>query len=277
MPIIHKFDVSAIDWNDFRDYVFKKYAKSWAYTVYAYAKKYVHLINNPSRLETFSDSKKNSVLKSLTAFSKYYGFYGEFQKKIKDYGIKYSRSSSIDAFLRIFSNNNKDVLVWYHKALSVLNEESKTYLKFLLLSGLRPSEAVESFNLIRTRLDEYYNEELGTLEHFRFKELFLRNTKNAFLTIIPKPFIMEIAKKDKVTYSMVKKKFQRNHLPIRLNQLRDYYATFMVRHGLIREEVDLLQGRISKSIFVRHYWSPSFKELRERTLIALKELESNLL
>ena len=220
MHYIHKFDVSAIDWNDFRDYVFKKYAKSWAYTVYAYAKKYVHLINNPSRLETFSDSKKNSVLKSLTAFSKYYGFYEEIKKRIKDYGIRYSRSSSIDAFLRIFSTNNRDVLVWYHKAFNLLNEESRTYLKFLLLSGLRPSEGIESFNLIRTKLNGYYNEELGALEHFRFKEIFLRNTKNAFITIIPRSFIMKIAEKDKVTYSMVKKRFQRNHTPIRLNELR---------------------------------------------------------
>jgi len=76
---------------------------------------------------------------------------------------------------------------------------------------------------------------------------------------------------------MIKMKLQRNQLPMRLNELRDYYGTFMVRHGLIKEEVDLLQGRISKSIFVRHYWSPAIKELKQRVLKALKELESNIL
>ncbi|MDH5267908.1 MAG: integrase [Candidatus Bathyarchaeota archaeon] len=212
----------------------------------------------------------------MIALSKYLGFYREFKDRIKDYGIKWSTSSSIDSFLRILKSNNKDILTWYQKAINVLNDDCSTYLKFLIISGLRPSEGIESFNLIRTKLDEYYNEELGTLEHFRFKETFLRNTKNAFITIIPKSFIMVIAKKNKVTYSMVKKKLQRNHIPIRLNKLRDYYGTFMVRHGLIKEEVDLLQGRISKSIFVRHYWSPSFKELRERTLIALEQLEALL-
>jgi len=50
----------------------------------------------------------------------------------------------------------------------------------------------------------------------------------------------------------------------------------MVRHGLIREEVDLLQGRITKSIFVRHYWSPAIKELRQRVFNALRELEKTL-
>jgi len=201
----------------------------------------------------------------------------QFKERIKDYGIKWTTFSSIDSFLRILNSNNKDILTWYQKATNVLNNDCSTYLKFLITSGLRPNEGIESFNLIRTKLDEYYNEELGTLEHFRFKETFLRNTKNAFITIIPKAFMMEIAKKNKVTYSMVKKKLQRNNLPIELNELRDYYATFMVRHGLIKEEVDLLQGRIGKSIFVRHYWSPAIKELKQRVFKALKELELNVL
>jgi hypothetical protein len=47
----------------------------------------------------------------------------------------------------------------------------------------------------------------------------------------------------------------------------------MVRHNLISEEVDLLQGRVSKSVFVRHYLKENPKELRDRTLEALKQLE----
>jgi hypothetical protein len=49
----------------------------------------------------------------------------------------------------------------------------------------------------------------------------------------------------------------------------------MVRHGLIKEEVDLLQGRIPASIFIRHYWSPSFSELKDRTLKAIELLKQN--
>jgi intergrase/recombinase len=242
-----------------------------------YTSKYVELLDNPSMIETFSRCKRNNVLKALIALSKYLGFYREFKEKLSDYGIKWHRTSSIDSFLRILNNQNKDVLVWSKKATNILNAECGTYLRFLLLSGLRPSEAIESFNLIRTKLNAYYNEELCTLEHFRFKEIFLRNTKNAFITIIPKSFVMEIAPKEKVTYSMIKLKLQRNQLPMRLNELRDYYGTFMVRHGLIKEEVDLLQGRIGKSVFVRHYWSPAIKELKQRVFKALKELELNVL
>ena len=272
-----KINTQNLNWNGFKEYVYAKYVKSYANACFCYARRYHKLIENPSMLETFSKYKRNNVLKALIALSKYCGFYIEFKQKIKSYGIKWNQTSSIDSFLRILNNRNSDILIWYKKAVSILDEESSLYLKFLQLSGLRPNEGIESFNLIRTRFDEYHNEELGTLEHFRFKDIFLRGTKNVFITIVPKALIMEITNKNKVTYPTVKRKLQRNNLRIRLNELRDYYATFMVRHGLIKEEVDLLQGRIGKSIFVRHYWSPSFKELRERTLIALKELESNLL
>jgi len=53
-------------------------------------------------------------------------------------------------------------------------------------------------------------------------------------------------------------------------ELRNHFTTFMVRHGLIREEADLLQGRIPANVFIRHYWTPSFDELKDRTLVGFK-------
>jgi len=44
----------------------------------------------------------------------------------------------------------------------------------------------------------------------------------------------------------------------------------------LSEEVDLLQGRISKSVFVRHYLKENPMELRDRTLEALRQLEKSL-
>jgi len=124
--------------------------------------------------------------------------------------------------------------------------------------------------------DNYYNEELNCLEHFKFKELFLRRTKNAYISFVPKSLILEIATSKQVTYPAIIKRLKRKSLKTRINELRDYYGTFMVRHGLIREEVDLLQGRIPPNIFIRHYWSPSFKELRDRTIEAISLLEQSV-
>lgn len=50
----------------------------------------------------------------------------------------------------------------------------------------------------------------------------------------------------------------------------------MLDYGLIKEEIDLLQCRISKSVFVRHYWSPAITELRERVFEALELLDPKL-
>jgi len=61
-----------------------------------------------------------------------------------------------------------------------------------------------------------------------------------------------------------------------LRELRSYFASFVVRHNIISEEVDLLQGRVSKSVFVRHYLKESPTELRDRTLEALRQLEQTL-
>jgi hypothetical protein len=106
--------------------------------------------------------------------------------------------------------------------------------------------------------------------------LFLRRTKNAYISFVSRPFVQKIVKSESVTYAAIIKRLKRRGLKTRINELRDYYATFMVRHGLIREEVDLLQGRIPPNIFIRHYWSPSFKDLRDRTLEANILLEQTL-
>lgn len=88
--------------------------------------------------------------------------------------------------------------------------------------------------------------------------------------------MLKVDKSRPVTYAAVIKRLSRNSLRTRINELRDYYGTFMVRHGLIREEVDLLQGRIPPNIFIRRCWSLSFKELRDRTLKAVADLPKTL-
>ena len=60
-----------------------------------------------------------------------------------------------------------------------------------------------------------------------------------------------------------------------MHELRGYFATFMVHNGLIREEVDLLQGRVGKSIFMQHYFTPNIKDLRDRVLAAVDRIQQN--
>ena len=270
-----------IDWDNFRRFLEAKYKHGWAKQCYYYVRKYSYMLDNPVELETFNKWKRSNVMKALIALAKYLGIYEEFKHKLKAYGIKWARSSSIEAFLRMLNGNVTNILEWYRKVTNIVSENEDQYLKFVLLSGLRRTEAIRSFNLIiklyrRNDLSIYYDEALSCLEHFKFKDIFLRNTKNCYISFTPKTLIDNICNSKPVTYEAIRKKLQRRKIPTRINELRDYWSSFMVRHGLIKEEVDLLQGRVPPDVFIRHYWTPSFKDLKNRTLKAVKQLEQSL-
>jgi hypothetical protein len=275
-------NINPVDWNGFRTWIFHKYSKAYAPTVNCYSRKYAHLLSgNLRELDLLSPSVKNATIKSLIILSKFLGIHQDFKLRLQDYGIKMARPDVFASFLRIYNNKNSDLLDWYSRAASVLRDNERLLLRFLLLTGVRKEEAIMSFNKIlelskQNNLSIYYNEELNVLQHFVFKELFLRNTKNLYVSIIEKSLAMKIAESTPVTYEQVRKRLSRHHLKLRINELRDFYGSFMVRHNLIKEEVDLLQGRIPPSIFLRHYWSPSFKELRDRTLKAITELKETI-
>ena len=51
-----------------------------------------------------------------------------------------------------------------------------------------------------------------------------------------------------------------------MNYCRKIFATYLRSKGIEQEVIDLLQGRIPKNIFVRHYYKPdvrSFNRIRE--------------
>jgi intergrase/recombinase len=235
---------------------------------------------NPSKLLSLSPSTRANVLKSLICLSKYLGNYLQFKEKLKQYGIRWIRPDSFDSFIRIMNNNHSDLMEWYRNVYSILGDNEKLYLRFMLLSGLRKTEGIMSFNLIIDlfkdgKISDYFNEDLSMLEHYKHRQ-FLRNTKNVYITIIPKDFVMQIASSRPVSYNAIHCYLYKKHIKLRLKELRSFYASFMVRHNIISEEVDLLQGRVSKSIFVRHYLKENPVELRDRIFKALTELEQSI-
>jgi intergrase/recombinase len=269
---------SDFSFSNFRSWLFNKYSQTYAKNIYNYSKKYGELLFKDLRdLETFSPAVKDHVIKALICLSKYLGCYEDFKSKLKQFGIKWFRYDSLSSFLRIF-NNNTDILKWFNEASSMLKENERLFLKFCLYTGLRKTEAITSFNKIiqlsrENKLVDYYDSNFNCLVHFKYPKEFIRIKKNAFLSFIPEHLILEIAKTDRVSYNAIRKKLQRNGLRMRINELRDFYGTFMLQHGLLEQEVNLLQGRIPASIFVKHYWSPKLTELRDRVFKALNELE----
>jgi len=67
-------------------------------------------------------------------------------------------------------------------------------------------------------------------------------------------------------------------LNLRIKELRSYYATFLRKNGIISEYIDLLQGRIPKSVFAKHYLKvEDVKELVAQVLAVTAIMESSLL
>ena len=72
--------------------------------------------------------------------------------------------------------------------------------------------------------------------------MFIRNTKNVYISFVEESMIEKIAESKRVTYQQIRKRLQRKKLPIKINELRDYFGTYMLQHGLLEQEVNLLQG-----------------------------------
>jgi intergrase/recombinase len=221
-------------------------------------------------------------MSSLTNLSKFLGIYQQWKESMEDAGLKWSKSDSFKSFINIFNSNHSDLIDWYHKAIEVLNDNEKLYLRFMMLSGVRKNEGILSFNMIislykQNKLDEYWNQELSVLEHWKYPKLFLRNTKCLYISIIPKELITEISNSKPVSYPMIRKRLEKNSLRVRIKQLRSYWLSYMVKNKiLISEEADVCQGRVSKEVMVRHYLKESLKELSDRILKGLEDLGKSI-
>ncbi len=203
------------------------------------------MYGNLRDIDTIPTGIRNNTIKSLIVLAKLLGIHQEFKNRLRDYGVKMVKQDAFASFIRIYNNNSSDLLEWYHKAYNILKPNEQTLLRLLVLSGVRKEEAITVFNKIVKlgidNLSEYYNKENKALEHFRYRESFLRTTKNVYLSIIPESLILEVCNSQIVAYPAILKRLRHSSLKCRLDELRDYFGTFMVRHGLIREEVDLLQ------------------------------------
>jgi intergrase/recombinase len=273
---------SSIDWSSFKQYVDSKYAKSYAVSIMEHSRKYHSLLDNVNQIQLFKPTVRNNIVNALIVLSRFTGRYEKFKLEMKSHGIKKYKADPIQAFTRIFNSNAHSGLgKWYKDANAVLAENEKLYLRFMMLSGVRAMEGVQCFNMLVSIGDkyskEYLNESTEFLEHFRYPKLFLRNSKNLYVSAVPRALLDQISKSNKVSYNAIDKKLNKVNLPMRIKQLRSYYATTMRELGLLSEQIDLVQGRIGKSIFLQHYFKQNPKVLSDKIISLLPNLEKSLL
>ncbi len=253
-----------VDWDAFSVWVHKKgFTEKYEYSVLWSAKKYAYSLftGNFRDVDAFG-------LKGLANLAKFLNWYPLFQRLKSDAGLHWESSSSEDVFLKIYyGEETTGMLEWLDSVKSKFGREVWFPIVFMLLSGLRTSEAITVLNLIAEHGLEAYpmNKEKGVLEHFKVKDsngkpLFLRRTKKAFLTVYTDRLLQELNNwHTQTSYDSLRKKLERQGIPIRFYDCRRWFATTL-RETVDSEMIDLLSGRLPKKIFIRSYWRPELSK-----------------
>jgi intergrase/recombinase len=211
--------------------------------------------------------------------SKFLGVYEIFKQLVKNYGLTWTGRSKDDIVIERISRvkDPGEIFEWI-KQVKRARSELCEFLDFMAISGLRLEEAVNSYNLIVTlsgedKLNEYYNVKAETLEHFRYKEIFIRPTKKAFISIVPKEFVEKIAENIALKSAVaVQKRVQHQGLKLRFGDMREAHASFMTKY-LKQPEIDFLHGRVSTNVFMANYYNPKLVEdLRTRAEQGIAEI-----
>ena len=250
-------------WNKYQLYLSKTYSKHTCKARLLYSKKYSHVLeeSNGQDLLTLSNDKRTHAMKALATLSKYLGCYDLWKDIVQRYQLKWSTEDSVQTFQNISNPQNdfSSMIEWIKEMHSKLPESYGNILIYDTLTGLRPQEACDSIKLLKNDSDGYLKkqEDSMTLEHFQYPQ-FIRKTKKAYISIVNDQ-ILDIAKNcGEHSYNAVRLYIKKKGLAMHMAFCRKIFATYLRNKGIEPEIIDLLQGRIPKSVFVRHYFRPDF-------------------
>jgi intergrase/recombinase len=104
----------------------------------------------------------------------------------------------------------------------------------------------------------------------------MRRSKNVYVSVVPKELLRKISRSNRICYNAIDKRLDRAGLPMRVKQLRSFYATKMREMGLLSEQIDLIQGRGGTSNFLQHYFKQDATSLSDKILELMPNLEVTL-
>jgi len=278
--------IEEIDWEGFQNYMEQTSKSEYAKYCVNYAKKYAHCLLNGdfSEIRVLPKTIRGNVLKALSNLAKFLGIYPEFKRLKDDYSIKWVGKSTDEIIIdRLTKVEDPNELFKWIREVKQLNPDLEDFLDLMAITGLRLTEAIDCYNLIiqlakEGKLNEYYNEEKGTLEHFKFKEIFLRKNKKVFVSFVPKELVERIASNKKLIKSrfQVEKRVQKQGYKIRYTDIRELHGSFLTKY-LTQPEIDFLHGRTSASIFMQNYFNPAWiSDLKKRVFKAIKQIEAKI-
>jgi intergrase/recombinase len=269
-----------IDWEKFKTWLFMEYSEITAKDRLLYAKKYAYclLSRDFSTLKLLNNSQREHTMKALAVLSKFLGIYEVFRSLVKNYDLKWSSKKPSDYIIERLTRtiNPNEIFEWIKQVKKAIPELSD-FMDLIAITGLRYNETIESYNLIirlakKGKLREYYNFQNETLEHFKFKEIFIRRSKKVFVSFVPKELVNNISQNKPLEWNATKKRVARKVKRLRFGDIREFHGSFATKH-LRESEIDFLHGRINGSIFMKHYFNPAWiTDLKTRTFKTIKEI-----
>jgi intergrase/recombinase len=274
-----------IDWNEFYVWMLRDHMIEYSRNTVVYAKKYhLSLLNHDfTEIRDLKDTIRPNALKALSCLAKYLGVHEEFKLLVKNYSLKWSGRKAEDLIIdRITKVEDPNEIFNWIKQVKRVRPELSVFMDFMAATGLRLIEAVNSYNLIiklneEGRLEEYYDLEREVLEHFRFKEIFFRHSKKAFISFVPATLIQRISENKPLTsvvavQNMVRKK----GFKLRFSDIRETHGTLATKH-LKDNEIDFLHGRVTSSVFMKNYFNPSLiEDLKTRVCRVMNESQERI-
>ena len=226
--------------------------------------------------------RSQNYLACLSALAKFTGQYQQFKEYLKNHGIVWKRRDRHYFFSLLYNRNQlvDEMLQWMEKVRhSDIGQDAWFTLVFLAYTGIRPSEAFNLFKLAsQGRIMDIWNPELGCLETWKLPDVFLRMSKKLFIVPLS-PQMLNLLRtfNSNITYNALAKRLKKKNIPIHIYNLRKLHGTILRMNGLQTEEIDLLQGRIAESLFVKHYLALNLKDLCTRAIRILEPYLQNWL
>ena len=249
-------------WVKFQEYLLTNHNKHTARARLSFSKKYYHVLTeaNAQELLRLSNDKRMHVMKALAALSKYLGCYDLWKDIVERHQLKWSNEDAVQVFQNITNADHdfSSMVKWLKDALTNLPQSYGNILLFNALTGLRPEEAIQSIKILHNKESDNYLKDNTVLEHYKYPSIFIRRTKKAYISIV-NGTILGLAKESADhSYNALRLSIKHKGLDMNMAFCRKIFATHLRNNRIEPEIIDLLQGRIPKSVFARHYFRPDF-------------------
>jgi hypothetical protein len=270
---------SKIDEYGFKQYLLSQRKRNWK-QILLKSTKHGHILRtgDASEILTFSNTKRRHIMEALVCLSKYQGTYNTWKEIKEKYQLKWTSPDGLEVFQSIFNNekNYSSMLSWLKSVIAQIPEPYAKILIYNTLTGLRPAEACQSIALIRSDLQNYLKHDKMILEHYRYPEIYIRNSKKAFISIVDDNIIKIGMEAANCGYNALRNYLVRRKLGMNMSYCRKIFATHLRTKGVEQETIDLLQGRILKSVFARHYFRPDFENVQNKIRNSLNTLQNEI-